>query len=135
MDPLKPNPEELTRALAEQMRAPRLQLEEPERKPVDWTNTDTMLQAGVGVGMLLDYLQTRQITKAGHEANPIIGKRGERVPPELYFPATFVASLVAAKLLPPEWRHALQGGLIGMQGATVARNWTAAGRNPFKGDR
>ena len=133
MDPRAADPTSL--ALVEVLKQPRIDFNAPapeKRDGMDWTSTDTALQAGVGLSMLLDYLQTRQIVRDGHEANPIIGKHGERVRPEIYFPAAFLASALAAKMLPPEWRNALQGGLIGMQGATVARNWANAGRNPFK---
>ena len=134
MDPalldLPPGPGALAAALKE--RQP-IDFKAPEPKVnMDWTNTDTMLQAGVGVGLLLDYLQTRKIVKDGTEANPIIGNRGQRVRPEIYFPATFLASALAAKYLPPDWRHALQGGLIGLQGSTVYHNWADFGRNPFR---
>ena len=58
-----------------------------------------------------------------------MGKRGERLSPSVYFPATFVVATAAAVALPREWRRLLQGSLIGLQFTTVYRNHLAG--NPI----
>jgi len=94
-----------------------------------WGWEDTALQAVLGVGMLGDYLQTRHITARGHEANPIIGRHGERVTPSIYFPAAYALSTALVAELPREWRRLVQGTLIGLECAIVYRNHKAG--NPF----
>lgn len=94
-----------------------------------WGWEDTALQAALGVGMLGDYLQTRHITARGHEANPIMGRHGERVSPSVYFPAAYALSTALVAELPREWRRLVQGTLIGLECAIVYRNHKAG--NPF----
>jgi len=94
-----------------------------------WGWEDTALQAVLGVGMLGDYLQTRHITDRGHEANPVIGRHGERVSPSVYFPAAYALSTALVAELPREWRRLVQGTLIGLECAIVYRNHKAG--NPF----
>ena len=97
--------------------------EKPEESdPKAWKAEDTALQALFGLAMLGDYLQTRRITREGREVNPIIGKRGQRVPPELYFPLTFGLHTGAMYLLPKPWRNIAQGLSVGFEGGVVGRN-------------
>ena len=117
-------------------REPRLYLEVPVRPaavaapPWDWV--DTSLQLGIGLGLAADWAQTRQIVRDGHEANPLIGAHGEHIAPGVYFPAVFAVSTATAWTLPRDWRRVVQGVVLGMEYATVCRNWYAAGRNPFR---
>lgn len=98
---------------------------EPE-DPRRWTGGDTALQAAFAATMLGDYLQTRRIVRAGREVNPLIGQRGQRIPPAVYFPATFLLHTAAMRALPQPWRRVAQGLSIGFEGGVVGRN-TALG--------
>ncbi len=98
---------------------------DPEDDPRAWTGTDTALEAAVGLSLLGDYLQTRRITRDGRESNPVIGRRGGRVPPEVYFPAVLGLHALAARALPRPWRTLTQGALLGMQGAAIHHNLQA----------
>jgi hypothetical protein len=98
---------------------------EARRQPADrwrWNSTDTGLQAAFGLTMLGDYLQTRKITRAGKEINPIIGSRGQNVPPSVYFPATMALHTAAMRALPRPYRNIAQGLSIGFEGGVVGRN-------------
>lgn len=91
-------------------------------QPATWSRTDTALEVTFAAALAADYLQTRQIVADGMEGNPIMGARGERMPPALYFPASLVAHLVVASCLPRPWRSIFQGVSIGWQAAEVGHN-------------
>jgi hypothetical protein len=90
--------------------------------PDRWTRRDTAAEVAFGLALVADYLQTRQIARSGLEANPVMGRRGERVNPAIYFPAAMALHVVAARSLPQPWRLAFQGVSIGVEGGIVGRN-------------
>ncbi len=93
--------------------------------PASWSRTDTAVEASIGALMVADYLQTRQIVVDGMESNPVMGERGERMPPAVYFPAAAVAHLATARCLPRPWREVFQGVTIGWQLYAIRDNWSA----------
>jgi hypothetical protein len=94
----------------------------------DWTKGDTAAEVAFGLTMLGDYLQTRQITRSGREANPVMGSRGERVSPSLYFPVALALHALVARELPQPYRGIFQVVSIGVEIGVVGRNlhlgWT-----------
>jgi hypothetical protein len=114
------DPELRAQVLQQPSQSPQAPAYNPD--PNAWTGTDTALESLFGAAMLGDYLQTRRIQRAGREVNPIMGARGQRVPPELYFPATMGLHYLTMKALPASWRHAAQGLSLGFEGGVVGRN-------------
>lgn len=93
--------------------------------PRAWTAADTAGQLAVTATLAADYTQTRAaLDTDGVEANPIMGAGGERLAPEVYFPAAAVALTGAAVALPRPWRRVLQVAAVGVQVHTVAGNWS-----------
>lgn len=90
-----------------------------------WTHTDTALQITFAGTLALDYLQTRQITDLCREANPIIGECGDRVSPDVYFPAAFAGHALVAAALPQPYRRIWQSVWVGAQTHTIYRNYGA----------
>ncbi len=115
-------PTEETTPADPELRARALQLQPPKTDNWSWNREDTAMEGLFGLSMLGDYLQTRDITKAGREMNPIMGPRGNRVSPNLYFPATMALHALAMRALPRPWRHAAQGLSLGFEGGVVGRN-------------
>lgn len=89
-----------------------------------FSRTDVVMQGGVATVLVLDYLQTRQITVDGLESNPIMGSRGERMPPVVYFPSVLAVHTLVMMLLPGEWRTATQIGTVAVQVKAVRHNRT-----------
>ncbi len=87
-------------------------------------NVDIALQLGVTATLLADWHQTRRITANCLEANPIMGRCGEKLSPDIYFPVAIVAHATLARLLPRPYGRILQGLTIGKQLHTVGRNWS-----------
>lgn len=79
-------------------------------------------EAAFGVVLAMDYVQTEQITADGWEHNPIIGQRGQRVPPAIYFPISFVLHAAVAWALPRPFRNAWQAGWTVAEGVVVWNN-------------
>lgn len=102
--------------------APAPRAKPPERDDRAWTGRDTALEALFGLSMLGDYLQTRKITRHADEINPIMGLRGNRVPPEVYFPVMMGLHYGAMRLLPNPWRNVAQGLGIAFESGVVGRN-------------
>lgn len=97
--------------------------------PAEWTRTDTAAQLAVTASLAVDYQQTRQALDEGAvESNPVMGESGERVAPEVYFPAVAVIALTGAVALPRPWRGILQGGLFTVQTKVITGNWVRFGR-------
>lgn len=91
-----------------------------------WTKTDTALQVAVTASLVADYSQTRAaLDSDGVEENPIMGRSGDRMAPEVYFPVAGVALAGAAVALPRPWRNLLQGTTLMVQAHTIAGNWRA----------
>ncbi len=93
--------------------------------PATWSRTDTVLEATFGATLAADYLQTRQVTADGKEGNPVMGHRGERMPPAVYFPAVAVAHVAAARCMPRPWRTIFQAFTVGWQVDAIHTNWDA----------
>lgn len=74
--------------------------------------------------VVMDWAQTRRITAACQEQNPIIGKCGENVPLALYFPVALAATLTGLGLR-DGWRDAWFGVIVGAEASTVVSNWAA----------
>lgn len=90
--------------------------------PQNWSKRDTAFEAVSTVLLTADWFQTQAITERCIEANPIIGRCGDRVNPNVYFPLVIVTSMVVTRLLNPDLRTPFQAGLIGVQAATVWDN-------------
>lgn len=88
-----------------------------------WTTADTAWQGAVTASLAADYSQTRTALDAGYdEKNPIMGPSGDRIAPEVYFPACAAAAAGAAVALPRPWRRALQVAVLAVQVHTIAGN-------------
>lgn len=87
-----------------------------------WTDRDTAAEMVFGLAMVGDYLQTRQIARQGLEMNPIMGRRGERVKPEIYFPATLILHVATAWALPRPYRNVFQALSITVETGFVGYN-------------
>jgi hypothetical protein len=102
--------------------------------PARWTAGDTFVEAGVGLTLAADYLQTRQICadmQAGtnadwvRETNPVMGSHCQRVAPEIYFGIAAAAHVGAARLMPRWARRVFQVGTMLWQARAIDRNFTA----------
>jgi hypothetical protein len=83
-----------------------------------------MLMEGAVVGVTIaDWNQTVGITRDCGEANPILGPCGERVNLHLYFASFLVLQGIVNRLIGPEYRPVVQGGILGAEAATVWDNW------------
>lgn len=87
------------------------------------SSTDSALEGGVAATFAADYVQTRAITRNSFEENPIMGRSGDRLPPEAYFPVAMGIHTAAMIALPPKYRRAVQLMTIGFESLTVANNW------------
>jgi hypothetical protein len=87
-----------------------------------WSKTDTVLEAAFIATTAIDWHQTMSITANCNELNPVIGSCGDGVPPNAYFPMTFVLHAAVAAALPPRWREVFQGFTIGLEASTTYRN-------------
>jgi len=87
-----------------------------------WTATDTTMQVAFAATMVVDYYQTERIIMKGTEDNPIVGTRGERVPPIVYFPIVETVFVVASWYLPKPWRRSLEGLGLGGEISVIYRN-------------
>lgn len=88
------------------------------------TTPEVITQGAVVASLAADYYQTRHITAACQEVNPIIGKCGQGMPPEMYF--TLSAGLHTATVwaLPQgSWRLLAQLSLLLVEGAVVYHNY------------
>lgn len=89
-----------------------------------WSHQDTILEMTSQASLMADFYQTEEAISyyGGGEQNPIIGPRGERVPPAIYFPVAGILHMGIAAALPPKWRTAFQGVTIGVQAKTIYGN-------------
>lgn len=100
----------------------------------EWSAGDTFAEAGVGLVLAADYLQTRAICadmRAGtapdwvRETNPVMGSSCDRVPPEVYFAGVLLVHVAVARALPRPLRRAWQGLAIAIEIDPIARNLNA----------
>lgn len=88
-----------------------------------WTHKDTALEAAFVAVTAIDWHQTETITSRCSELNPIIGKCGDGVPVNLYFPLVIAAHIVIAAVLPAGWfRGTFQGVTLGVEATTTYWN-------------
>jgi len=101
-----------------------------------WTRADAAVELTVFAALAVDYWQTRRIIddpiKPSHrESNPVMGHGGDRVPPEIYFPAAALVHGAAAILLPQPYRRIAQIATLGVQARSIGINWGAGYRVEF----
>lgn len=73
--------------------------------------------------LVADWQQTTDVHMTCTEENPIIGKCGERVPVNVYFPVVIGAHLAVGMLLPKRWREIWFATVAGAEGSTVWSNY------------
>lgn len=89
--------------------------------PQNWGKRDQALENMILVTTAIDWYQTQGIVRNCWEGNPIIGECGERVSPNIYFPAVMVGQALISRYLLSRWgRGVFQGALLG---AEVATTW------------
>ncbi len=94
-----------------------------------WTHQDTLLEAGALAVTAKDWQQTIWITEGCREQNPIMGKCGEQMAPNTYFPLVGLLHVGIALLLPPRARTVFQAVTMGVE---INQTW-ANYRNGFHG--
>jgi len=93
-----------------------------------WTVKDTVMQSAVTTTLVMDYAQTREALEHGaRELNPIMGPHGNRLAPELYFPAVALLHAGVAYVLPARYRTVWQAVAIGVQINTIRGNYATIG--------
>jgi hypothetical protein len=70
----------------------------------------------------IDWRQTTTITHECVELNPMIGRCGDVVPANLYFPVAIVVHAAVAACLPPKWRTVFQAFTVGLEASTIVAN-------------
>jgi len=99
-------------------------------KADEWSKLDITLETTFTTLIIVDYMQTVQIILAPIdpnrlESNPIMGRHGERVPPEAYFPVMLLGHMAIAHILPSPYRKLWQGVGIAVQVDAISANWQA----------
>ena len=82
-----------------------------------WTNTDTAFQVAFTTLNVVDWLQTRQISKhpeRWHENNPILGKHPSLLKVDSYFIGSMLINTAIPILLNQPYRRLWQLGSIGI---------------------
>jgi hypothetical protein len=87
-----------------------------------WTKQDTALEVAFAGATALDWRQTVSITGNCEESNPMIGRCGGMVPPNIYFPIAIAVHAAIAACLPRRWRTVFQAFTTGLEVGTVASN-------------
>ncbi len=90
-----------------------------------WTKQDTALELAFAGTAGIDWKQTVTITGECSEMNPMIGRCGNVVPANIYFPMAIVAHAVIAAALPRTWRTVFQSFTVGVEASTVVANQLA----------
>lgn len=90
--------------------------------PGNWRARDTVLEGGLIGLTVVDWHQTKDITRNCSEINPIIGECGQRVNMHVYFISVLILEVITSRLLPPEWRSPFQAAWIGVEATTVYDN-------------
>ncbi len=90
---------------------------------------DAALEGAFAATMVVDAMQTRQITAACRESNPVIGMCGERLSPFAYFPLVAVAHAGISAAIPRgPWRTTWQAFSLGVSVDVVHTNYIAGFR-------
>lgn len=84
---------------------------------------DLIIQGAVAVTLAADMVSTMHVTDMCREANPVIGRCGERVPVAVFFPLVLVAHTVLTATIPEgTWRTGFQSMTVGVEGHAAFRN-------------
>ena len=79
--------------------------------------------AGTSTALIAaDWVQTTTIVADCDEKNPFIGRCGERIPPDVWFPLMMAGNLAAGLLLGDVFGQGWFGAVTGGQAATVIHN-------------
>jgi hypothetical protein len=100
----------------------------------DWTREDTAWEAAYLVLHVVDWGQTRYITKNPdryRESNSILGETPSLNRVRNYFIATALLHASVSYALPPQWRRRWQGATIAVQAYFVGHNYGADVRIDF----
>jgi hypothetical protein len=87
-----------------------------------WTKRDTALEVAFVAATAIDWHQTMSITAGCRELNPMIGRCGDVVPPNIYFPIGIVVHAALAVALPRPWREVFQSFTTGLEASTIFSN-------------
>ena len=90
--------------------------------PHPWKWYDVAGEAAVAGVMAMDYVQTVQIVEDGYEGNPLIGKHGERLHPNFYFPVSFMVHAALCWFLSQPARGSAQFFMFSIEAITVWDN-------------
>lgn len=93
--------------------------------PRPWTKTDVAMQTALTAELVVDYVQTRQITGDCMESNPMLGECGENLPAEAYFATAAITHAIVAHYLPGVARTVFQSVSLGYQTNVLKNNWSA----------
>ena len=88
-----------------------------------WSKKDSALELGFAGITTVDWVQSKWIAAACREQNPIIGRCGQRVPVDLYFPIAMLVHVSIALILPPTYRTLWQAAYIGAEANQVWGNY------------
>lgn len=90
-----------------------------------WRPRDTAMASAFVLEEVVDLVQTQAITRDCAEGNPVLGRCGENLSVDLYFPVVVGANLLIGALLEGWWRTGFQGASIAVQAQVLAANWRA----------
>lgn len=92
----------------------------------NYSTADKVVTGTFVASIAVDWYQTNEALDncdSYYEANPILGKCGEKVPTYIYFPVTTALILTGSHFLPQKWRSAALGLITGFQANTVYHNF------------
>lgn len=92
-----------------------------------WTRQDAVRHAALTGLMIIDWQQTREISKKPNEyreSNPILGEHPSRGEVNLYFATMWIVKSVIAGRLPSRWRDDWLWFCIGESAAMVGHNYS-----------
>jgi hypothetical protein len=89
-----------------------------------WTKHDTALEIAALSALAYDGAQTKDVTAAGKETNPMLGAHGENMSLPVYFAGAAVIHLAVALVLPNGWlRTAWQAGAAAYELDVIDTNY------------
>ena len=101
---------------------------------MSWDSKDTYYQGAVVASLLVDMTQTLHIADNPdkyYEMNPLLGAHPSKEKVVGYFMGGIVTHTAIAMALPPEYRRIWQCVWIGIEGATVYRNYNVGVKFDF----